>query len=110
MRVAAPGEVQVHSEKAGDNYQRQRQCAVDGQHLHDFVGAIGDGGKIDIERAGQQVAMGFYQVHGAHQVVVYVAEVRIEIIAYESTLAADDGIHYVTHASSVATKIDQASL
>ena len=49
MRVCTPGKVQVHSEKAGDDYQRQRQRAVDGQHFHDFVGAIGDCGKIDIE-------------------------------------------------------------
>src|SRR5262249_6171395 len=105
-----PGQVQVHAEEAGNHHQRQRYSAVNGEHFDDLIGAIGDGGKVDIERAGEQVAIGFDEVERAHQVIVDVAEIRIEIIAQQAVLAAHHGVDHLAHTAGSAAELDQLAL
>src|SRR5437899_6440070 len=38
---------QVHSEESRDDDQGQRHRAVDSEHLHYLIGAVGNGGEID---------------------------------------------------------------
>ena len=90
--------MQVHTEETCNNHQRQRQGAVDRQNFHHLVRAIGHGREIDIERAREQVALGFDEIHCAHQVVVDVAKIGVKIVTGEAALATNDGIQHVAHA------------
>src|SRR5213079_61482 len=101
--------MQVHSEKPRDDHQRHCHGAVNRQDFHYLVGAIGHGREVDIEGSCEQIAVGFYQIHSAYQVVVHVAKIGVEIVTREATLAANDGVHHVAHARGSAPNIDQAA-
>ena len=63
----------------------QGDRAEDGEDLHDFVGAVGDGGEVDVEGVVEEVALGFYGVEEAGDVVVGVADVGLVV-------GVDDGV------------------
>src|SRR5512147_1578108 len=109
IRALHPWELQVHSKESCDDHQRQSYGAVDGEHFHDFVGAVGHGGKVDIERAGKQVPVRLDELDGAHQVIVDIAKIRIEIIAQQASFATNNGVHHLTNGSGNAAEFDQGA-
>src|ERR1700755_849995 len=65
---------EVHAVDAGDGECWKDDGAEDGEHLHDFVGAVGDGREVDVEGVVEEVALGLYGVEQAGDVVVGVAD------------------------------------
>ena len=76
---------EVHAVDAGDGERGNGDGAEDGEDLHDFVGAVGDRGEIDVEGVVEQVALGFDGVEETGDVVVGVADVGLVV-------GVDDGV------------------
>ena len=76
---------EVHAVDAGDGESRDGDGTEDGEHLHDFVGAIGDGRQVDIEGVVEEIALGFDGVEEACDVVVGIADVGLVV-------GVDDGV------------------
>ena len=51
--------LEIHAVDAGDAERRQGDGAKDCQDLHDFIGAVGDRGEIDVEGVVEEVALSF---------------------------------------------------
>jgi hypothetical protein len=77
--------LEVHAVDAGDGQGGNRNGTEDGEDLHDFVGAVGDGREIDVEGVVEEVALGFDGVKQPGDVVVGVADVGLVI-------GVDDGV------------------
>jgi len=71
--------LEVHAVDAGDDECGDRDGAEDGEDLHDFVGAVGYRGEVDVEGVVEEVALGFDRVKQAGDVVVSVADVRLVV-------------------------------
>src|SRR5882757_9703657 len=69
----------VHAVDTGYGECWKDDGTEDGEDLHDFVGAVGDGREIDVEGVVKQVALGFYGVEQAGDVVVGVADVGLVV-------------------------------
>ena len=110
MNTVGPWKLEIHAKKARDDDQRQSHGTPDGKHFHHFIGAIGDGGKIDIERARQQVPVRLDQFDCTKDVVVDVAEIDVKVVAQQPLLPASEIVHNFSHARGYSTELHQFAL
>ena len=71
--------LEIHAVDAGDGESWQDDGAEDGENLHDFVGAVGYRGEVDVEGVVEEVALGFDGVKQTGDVVVGVANVGLVV-------------------------------
>src|SRR3954454_25365960 len=80
---------EVLAEEAGDEGQRQEDRRDHGELRVDVAEAVGDRGEIDVQRAGEQVAVGVDELGAAQQVVVDVAEPVAGVVGLQAGQPAE---------------------
>ncbi len=101
MRGVLEGQaLEVHAVDAGDGEHWNGDGAKDGENLHDFVGAVGDGGEVDVEGVVEEIALGFDGVEQTGDVVVGVAEIGL-------MLGVDDGAGVALEMEAGIASIDE---
>src|SRR5690606_9480849 len=125
-RRVAPGpaqlrhDIEVHAVDPGDEGQRHEQRGKDGQHLHDFVGALADVGQIQVQQTDQQLADGIYAVHDVNDVIVDIPQVQESLLgnqravvpsqAAEQLAQWPDGLAQQQHLGLVVVELRQGIL
>ena len=67
---------EVHPEEPDDKRHRHEHHGDDRERLHDVVGAVGDHGKIGLQRARDQVAQALGDIVNPHHVIVEIAKIH----------------------------------
>lgn len=97
----------VHAKETGDHHQRDADSAPDCQQLHDVVGAVGQNREVNVQRTGQQVAVGLDEIQRTNQVVVDVAIVGVQAVDLLRPSGAHQVIQYLAHGRCVPPELDQ---
>ena len=92
--------LEVHAVDTGDGKRRNRDRAEDGKNFHDLVGAVGDGGEIDVEGVVEEVALGVDGVEESSDVVVGVADVEL-------VLGVDEGVEVALEVERDVASVDE---
>jgi hypothetical protein len=94
---------EIHPVDTGDSEGRQSDGTEDGEDLHYLVGAVGDGGSVDVESVVEQVALGFNRVEKAGDVVVGVSDVELVV-------GVDDSAGIALEMEGSVTSVDEDEL
>src|SRR5215468_9007804 len=88
--------IEIHAKKARHQIQWQQDGSIHGQHLHDFVGAVGGGRQVHIYDAEHKIAVALDELQRQHQMIEYVAVVQIEMLAYKGRIAVQQFVDNLT--------------
>ena len=68
---------EIHPVDSSDKRQRNEDGGDDGQHFHDFVHAIADAGKVNIQHPGDHIAEAFYRINNLYCMVIDIPQIYV---------------------------------
>ena len=102
--------LEVHAVNSRHKRQWDENTCHDGQHLHDFVGTIGDRGKIDVDQAGCHFAIHLDDFRRLDAVVIRITEVDPNLVINQHVLVTHHRTDNLALWPNDATQIDEQIL
>jgi hypothetical protein len=97
---------EIHPINPGEEGQRHKDGGDDGEHLHDLVHPVADGGEVDVQHSGKHVPVGLDRVDHLDGMVVDVAEVDGRRLAHERRVGPAEGADHLSEGPDRFTKED----
>ena len=79
--------LEVHAVDPYQKGQRHEDRADHGQKLHHLVGAVADTGKVEIEHAGEKIAVGLDRINHLNGMIVDITEIEAGGIVQQRAVA-----------------------